>query len=242
MFIDFLKSLHPILQEEEKDFKEVIELLSYKSSVNFMPSVTFDLWPVFSIQCTDAKQELFLHNENVYIVSIGEADFFFKHELENLVTDFYNKDKFEPNHMYGGELEEMILLSAPFCEEKISVESIHNSVNVVYMSIAMPDGSTAHLFFVTSTAAWSWVNIFEKHEVSCCVLIDSHKGMGDWLTTTELWRKLTATKLKDLLPKFYFKGKFISNNAPEGFEFISSIKESDSSECISKIYRARFRK
>jgi len=242
MFIDFLKSLHPILQEEEKDFKEVIELLSDKSSVNFMPSVTFDLWPVFSIQCTDAKQELFLHNENVYIVSIGEADFFFEHELENLVTDFYNKDQFEPNHMYGGELEEMILLSAPFCEEKIAVEGIHNNVNVVYMNITMLDGSTAHLFFVTSTAAQTWVDIFEKNEIACHVLIDSHKGMGDWLTSTELWKKLISTKTKDLLPEFYFKGKFISNNAPEGFEFISSIKESDSSECISKIYRARFRK
>lgn len=242
MFIDFLKSLHPILQEEEKDFGEVVDLLSNKNFVNFMPSITFDLWPVFSIQCTDAKQELFLHNENVYIVSIGEADFFFERELENLVTDFYNKDQFEPNHMYGGELEEMILLSAPFCEEKIAVEGIHNNVNVVYMNITMIDGSTAHLFFVTSTAAQTWVDIFEKNEIACHVLIDSHKGMGDWLTSTELWEKLISTKTKDLLPEFYFKGKFISNNAPEGFEFISSIKESDSSECISEIYRAGFQK
>lgn len=72
------------------------------------------------------------------------------------------------------------------------------------------------------------------------MLIVSHKGMGDGLTSKELWEKLLSTKAKALLPKFYFKGKFISNNAPEGFEFISSIKESDPSECISKIYKAKF--
>jgi len=240
MFIDFLKSLHPILQEEEKDFGEIIDLLSNKDFVNFMPSITFDLWPVFSIQCTNVKQELFLHNENVYIVSIGEADFYFKHELEGIVSNFYNEDEFEPRHMYGGELEEMILLSSPSYEEKIAVENIDDNVNVVYMNITMSNGSTAHLFFIASTAAQAWVDIFEKNEVACHALIDSHKGMGDWLTTTELWGKLLSTKAKDLLPKFYFKGKFISNNAPEGFELISSIKESDPSECISEIYKAKF--
>ena len=40
-----------------------------------------------------------------------------------------------------------------------------------------------------------------------------------------------------LLPRFYLKGKFISHDAPEGFELISELKENENDWIGTHIYR-----
>jgi len=202
-----------------------------------MPSVTFDLWPVFSLQCTETIPDKCNNIPNVYIVSIREAEFFFKDELEKIVSDFYNNDEFEAKHTYGGELEEMILLSSSLFNEKLHIADITDETNVVYMNFTFPNREPAHLFFVLSTTIEAWKSIFEKYKVACGVLIDSHKGFGDWMESTPFWNELKRTANSEINPAYYFKGKFTSNEAPVGFEYICDVKESRKDECVSKFYR-----
>lgn len=237
MLIDFLKSLVPVIEEEKSDFNDVINALMTVKKANFMPSITFDLWPVFSLQCSETIPDKCNDIPNVYIISIGEAEFFFKHELERILSNFYNDDDFEVQHTYGGELEEMILLSSSLFNEKLHVTDITDATNVAYMRFALSNGELAHLFFVLSTTVDAWSSIFEKYKVACSVLIDSHKGFGDWMESTPFWNKLKRTANSETNPTYYFKGKFISNEAPVGFEYICDVKESRKNECVSKFYR-----
>ena len=114
MLADFLEALHPVLEEEAYDYRAVCAALTrHRMPVHFMPSVTFDLWPVYCMQCTAARQYAgtVTSGDAVYIVSTGAHDFFFQPMLEQLVRGFYLEDEADFPLAYGGELDQMLLLS-----------------------------------------------------------------------------------------------------------------------------------
>lgn len=241
MLIDFLNSMSPVLEAEAQDYESIIDILKIEKTANFMPSVTFDMWPVYILGCSAEAKYIQGGAGDVYIVSIGEADYFFRTELERIVRDFYDDRECEYSDMYGGEIAEMILLSDKNTADISENEDISGRVKCVYMRLDMPDYPDAHMFFVADNTLGGWENIFEQYDVQCKVLIDSHKGMGDWLINTQLWRRLNCTERRELLPEYYFKGKYISTQAPGGFEFICAVEESAEHQCISKLYKTNMR-
>ncbi len=244
MINDFFKKLTPILNDEKADYQKICgKLLSKESCVNLMPCVTFDLWPVFALQCTEASEHIHCHGRSmIYIAPIGEHDFYFKPSLESKVSDFYKSDEDGLELLYGAKLDEMLLLKSDEIAHTFDLGAEYQGANVIYMSFIMPNGSEAYVFFMLETMLNTWRSVFEKNSVSCEVLIDSHKGMGDWFDTTELYSHFKSAKKTDSLPAYYFKGKYISHPAPDGFLFLHSVSQSGKNDCTSELYRTDYHK
>ncbi|MBE6679595.1 MAG: hypothetical protein E7598_03635 [Ruminococcaceae bacterium] len=236
--VEFLAALHPVLSEEAQDFETLCADIAAKNiPVSFMPCVTFDLWPVYALQCTNANVHIDSYNGSMfYIAPIGEHDFYLKPHLEQIMTDFYKDDFDDFGLMYGGELEEMLLLESQDIGTFFKLGDVSEKANAVYMGFSMPNGAAAHILFLLDSMVNTWENCFEKYSVNCDALIDSHKGMGDWFDTTPLYSYFQSTQKKELLPKLYFKGKYISHEAPKGYKLIHSVEESRDGECVSELY------
>ena len=53
MFIDFLSRAEAVFDRDARDLSELCDELNTESAfVGFMPAVTFDLWPIYSLGCT----------------------------------------------------------------------------------------------------------------------------------------------------------------------------------------------
>ena len=69
------------------------------------------------------------------------------------------------------------------------------------------------------------------------MIIHSHKGFGHWFTSTPLYEYLTVTKKPHLLPRFYFRGRFITTDDSPAGSLESEIIEDDFIESRSAVYR-----
>lgn len=245
MLGDFLRVLCPVLEEEKADYNVVCNLLSkHECMVNFMPCVTFDLWPVYALQCTKTKMYIdnYHYNEMVYIVSMGAHDFFFQPMLERIVHRFYIDDSMEFPHSYGAEIDQMLLLRFDLIENTFDLREIFQDINVVYMCFNMPGDTVAHLFFILENTLDTWKKVFEEYSIPCTVFIDSHKGLGNWFHTTKTYAHYIKSNEQSLLPLLYFKGKYISHDPPEGYDLLHTVSESRPNECINKLYKTNFAK
>ena len=219
MLIDFLSSCTTVLNEETPDFNNVIASLSRTSvSIGLMPAITDDLFPIYSLVCTSANNFV---SPDVYIVPAGAHDYWAIPCFEDMVNKFYQEDHFR--EQFQIELEEMILLkqpdiSASFCFNKDIL------YNVLYCRLTMPNNLPVHLLIIPSDPAGCW-EIIERYGLNCDILIDSHKGLGNWFEEIPLYRLMRETKHTELLPRYYFKGLYISHEAPKGFKLIYTIPE-----------------
>jgi hypothetical protein len=83
----------------------------------------------------------------------------------------------------------------------------------------------------------TWIDIIEKYNIRTEMVIHSHRGFGHWFTSTPLYAYLHTTKMPHLLPRFYFRGKFIKlDDAPAGSSAEEEITDEQSGE-IGIIYR-----
>ena len=140
--------------------------------------------------------------------------------------------------LYGIEIEEMMLLDSPDLSASTPLRLSRNcECSAVYFRLLLPNGSTAHLFALCSTPEHTWTSVIEKYNIRTEMIIHSHKGFGHWFTSTPLYDYLCRTKMPHLLPRFYFRGKFITtDDSPTG----SSLQEEVADELrggVCTIYR-----
>ena len=92
MLIDFLQLCRPVLQCESEDFAQcLIDIQQQEISLGLMPAMTDDLYPVFVLSCTSARQ---IVSPNVYIVPVGTHDCWAKPYFEQIIDAFYEKNEF----------------------------------------------------------------------------------------------------------------------------------------------------
>ncbi len=265
MIIDLLCNMRPIFPEELRDFEDLrTELNADDAFVALMPAVTFDLFPIYALGCTQASR--FTGSNalgKIYFMPIDVADCAIYPKLCDIIRNYYtgfdtkNDDKekekqsffsrFKKRHaetgdkadgLYGIEIEEMMLLDSPDLNASTPLRLSRNcECSAVYFRLILPNGSTAHLFALCSTPERVWTNIIEKYNIRTEMIIHSHKGFGHWFTSTPLYDCLCKTRMLHLLPRFYFRGKFITiDDSPAG----SSLQEEVEDELrggVSFIYR-----
>lgn len=238
MLTDYLADCHPIDSHEQHDYRDICcEMSANKLFVSYIPSIIFDLWPLYVLQCTSAKQYcLPIDASCVYLMPIGANNFWAKTEFERLVLDFYRNDEFPDNYnIYDFDLEEMILLQYPGSAEMLNLGEF-GSCNAVYMRMSR-DKIESHVIVLLENPSEGWKTIVERYEIVVDMLIDSHKGLGTWLEDSRLYSNMNSTEKSLLLPRYYFKGKYISQPAPEGFSLLMEVEESEPHKCVSKIYK-----
>ena len=220
MLLDFLKNCTNVLNEEQNAYEQVLrQELMINGSIGFMPAITNDLYPVYALSCTSVKR---LVSPDIFIVPIGTHDYWAMPYFEERVNEFYRDDEFR--EQFDIKLEEMILLNNSDMDKHFT---LYNGIkyNVIYCRLALSNHKQVHLVAVPLTPRECWLQIIEKNGIRCDIIIDSHKGMGNWYEDTPLYRVMCETRRVDLLPKFYFKGRYISKEPPAGFRLKYVIPE-----------------
>ena len=239
----FLKSCKCTLENEVSDYQYVVnEILSKPAYISLMPSVIADLWPLYVLECTSAQKLMTrVEHNHVCFIPIGTHDFWALPSFVNLIERFYRNEElglYAPL-TYGAEIEEVILLKSESLPKATTIAGL-GLINTVYIRIYFPASPSIHLFVILETAEGAWKNIFTQYSLECDMLIDSHRGLGDYLKATKLYEMFIKNKLDPLLPKFYFKGKSIKAAPPEGFILRYTVPESKKGECTSQIYTAKW--
>jgi hypothetical protein len=145
--------------------------------------------------------------------------------LSSLIKSFYNDDDIENDtNFYGASFEEMLILRSDDMDKYYKCDFVEEA-NVFYTRISLKNGKYVHILCVYDSAEDFWKNIIEKHDIKVDWIIDSHKGLGDWFENVPLYRVFLETTKPFLLPKYYFKGKFISHDAPDDFALIHEAKD-----------------
>lgn len=265
MFIDFLSGARAVFDNEARDLEDLCAELNTESAfVGFMPAITLDLWPIYALGCTRASR--FTGSNampKIYLMPAAVSDCFIYPELREAVRGFFavgeenenntekEKESFfsslfkkkntAPEHrdlMYGVKIEEVMLLDHPALASGIPlVFSPKCECNSVYMRLALPNGSTAHLFVLCASPEAVWRGVIEKFGIQTDMIIHSHKGFGHWFTSTPLYEHLVSTRYPHLLPRYYFRGKFISTDDAPPASVESDRIEDELSSSESIIYR-----
>ena len=241
MLIDLLCNMHPIFPEEVRDFDDLrAELNAEDAFFALMPAITFDLFPIYTLGCLHASRFTGSNaRAKIYFMPIDVSDCAIYPKLCDRIRDYYtgfdsekeeksekksffSRFKKEPEEkldsLYGIKIEEMILLKSPDLSASTPLRlSRKCECSAVYFRLILPNGSTAHLFALCGTPEHVWKGIIEKYNLRTEMIIHSHKGFGHWFTSTPLYDYLRITKKPHLLPRFYFRGKFITaEDAPAG--------------------------
>lgn len=209
-----------ILNQEEAGYQKVLaEIATTSTCIGFMPAITDDLYPVYALSCTSAKR---IVSPSIYIVPIGAHDCWATPYFEQRVNEFYREDAFR--EQFGIKVDEMILLNNSEINNHFT---LYDGVkyNMIYCRIVLSNGKEVHLFIVPLTPHDCWSQIIEKNDVKCDIIIDSHKGLGDWYEDSRLYRLMRESKCVELLPKYYFRGRYNSCKPSTAFSLKYSIPE-----------------
>ena len=263
MLIDLLCNMRPIFPEELRDFEDLrAELNAEDAFFALMPAVTFDLFPIYALGCTHASRFTGSNaRAKIYFMPLDVGDCLIYRELCDRIREYYTgfdssntqekqekrsflsrfkkkKPEEKPDSLYGITVEEMMLLDSPEMNASTPLRLSRNcECSAVYFRLILPNGSTAHLFALCGAPEHVWKNVIEKYNLRTEMIIHSHKGFGHWFTSTPLYEHLCRTRMPHLLPRFYFRGKFITaDDSPAG----SSCEEEIEDELrggISYVYR-----
>lgn len=266
MFFDFLSGAAPVFAEEERDFEELCRELRVDSEfVGFMPAVRLDLWPIYALGCTHASRFTGSHAApKIYIMPIAVSDCAIYDSLSETVRDFYtsfdSKDGKDDEksgflaRLFGkNKAEEQVKPDAMLCNVKIeeimplrapAIRCAHPlrlsrecECDLLYFRLVLPNGSVAYLFAVCDSPENVWKRVVEKYEIHTKMIIHSHRGFGHWFTSTPLYEYLTLTKKPHLLPSFYFRGRFITENDSPAGSLESELVRDDFIDSVSAVYR-----
>ncbi len=232
----WINSCRSIVPEEELDWIKMVNKINTTSKVVLMPSIVCDAWPIYVLNNLKYGERIIGTSPTIYVVPLGTHDFWIKQELEKLVNKFY-QDEDIPNceNYYELSLEEIILLDCCNSKKYLCVDGY--KANGLVAEFKTKTGDTIYVFAIMEKAENLWEDIVQKHEIPVMCIVDSHKGLDGWFTEVPLYTSILESKVRNVLPQFYFKGKYISASAPDDFEWIADIKESSARECVSQLYK-----
>ena len=265
MFIDFLSRAEAVFEKDARDLGELCaELDTGSAFVGFMPAVSFDLWPIYSLGCTRISR--FTGSNampKIYLMPAAVSDCFIYHSLRETVRSFFSEgetSKIEApkekegffaalfkkkgaeetarDLLYGIKIEEIILMNHPELNTSIPlVFSPGCECNAIYMRLILPNGNTVYLFVLCTSPEDAWRGVVERFGIHVEMMIHSHKGLGHWFTSTPLYEHMLKTRSPHLLPRFYFKGKYISTDDAPPASVESDRIEDEQTNTESIIYR-----
>lgn len=244
MLVDFMKSCNPVLSEEKTDYLDIIQEIDNNLDpfIGFMPAIIEDLWPIYIMEDTHAKQFNHHSGNSIYIIPYGAHDFLGVQGLNEIISKWYNDDEIDIGEQLEMEIEETILLKSDTLQSERAISVNENAANVVYMRLSSAKDSIVHIVILIDTPHAVWTKVVEKYSIPMDILIDSHKGMGDWFDNIPLCSVMKNTSTPKLLPLYYYKGKYISHNAPDGFSILYTIPEAEGkSWCDCGIYRTNWK-
>ncbi len=243
MLIDFFKRCVPILPDEHNDYNDILNEISDISDpfVCYMPVVCNDIWPIYVLECTKCTEFNHHSGNSVYFVPYGAHDFFGVPSLNELMRSWYENDEIFLGENYDFEVLETILLDCKDIQTEVSLDVLDEHVNAVYVKLLAPNGKIIHVIYLLETPDETWVKVIEANGIQVDMLVDSHKGLGDWFESVPLYEIMKNSTKRDLLPIYYFKGKYISHNAPEGFVKQYVVPETKSGWCENAVYKTHWR-
>lgn len=240
MIIDFMKSCIPVLSEEKADYLDIIQEIENNIDpfLGFMPAIVEDLWPIFIMEDTHAQKFNIHSGDSVYLIPYGAHDFWGIQGLDEFIHKWYDNDEIHLGEQQDMDVEETILLKSDALQTERVICVNGNVANAVYMRLSSAKDRAVHIVMLIDTPHAVWTEVVEKFGVKTDVLIDSHKGMGDWFDKVPLYGVMKKTSKPALLPAYYFKGKYISHDAPAGFSKLYSIPEAEGKHwCECSIYK-----
>lgn len=254
MLIDFLCTLRPILKDEFSDFESLLNELNSESSFTaFMPIIYPDFSAAVSLLTTPAARYTKSGSiPKVFLCPIGAHDFFIKPTITRMIREFYTDEAPETwgDEVFsyllkkgdGGDGEsdrfditEMMLLDLPTLRQGNTGRPLRISPvvepNVVYIRLVPTGANPIHLFLISDTPESTWRTCVEGFDIKTDMLIHHHNGIGDWYTSTPLYEVMRKRAKPACLPKYYFRGKFIStDDSPEGSLLEESFVGIDNTE------------
>ncbi len=265
MFIDFLSRAEAVFKRDARDLSALCDELNTESAfVGFMPAASFDLWPIYSLGCTRVSR--FTGSNampKIYLMPAAVSDCFIYTSLRETVRTFFSegetakieapkeKESFfsalfkkksaeeeARDLLYGIRIEEIILLNHPALTQSIPlVFSSECECNAIYMRLSLPNGSTSYLFVLCTSPEDAWRGVIEKFNIPTEMIIHSHRGFDHWFTSTPLYEHLLKTRYPHLLPRYYFRGKYISTDDAPPSSVESDRIEDEQTNTESIVYR-----
>lgn len=244
MLIDFLKSCKSIFQSEIEDYNYVLQEITdnIDAFTAFMPAVIEDFWPIYIMETTKAQKYNKHFGNSIYVIPYGANDFWGVHGINSILRKWYEDDEINIGEDCGLKIEETILLKSLDIQIDRTIDIDDGKANTVYLKLSTNDGKLVHAVILIEKPHLVWENIIERFCISADLLIDSHKGLGGWFEDGYLYPKMKNTSIPHLLPHYYFKGKYISHEAPSGFEKIYVIPEAEGKHwCECAIYKTKWK-
>lgn len=227
MIVEFMKSCVPVLSEEKTDYTDIIQDIKRNKDpfIGFMPAIIEDLWPIYIMEDTHAKQFNHHSGNSIYIIPYGAHDFWGVQGLNDIIRKWYNDDEIDIGEQLGMEIEETILLKSDTLQSERAISVNGNAANAVYMRLSSAKDRIVHIVILIDTPHAVWNEVIEKFGIKTDVLIDSNKGMGGWFDNIPLYSIMNNTPVPSLLPLYYLKGKYVKHTAPEIGERVYIIQE-----------------
>ena len=226
----FLSALQPVLPEERYDFQQIVSRLEGSQHlVVFQPAIYEDFFPMAMLKNEGILQEARNGGkEIVWLVSSGVSDSYGTEYFGKVFTDFYIRDELPdlklPDQIKGMEVEEMLLLHSESLTDRYRMPDL-DEVNVVYVSLSVPNGLNVHVFVCAGSMNQVWDAWTVRAHCGIDWLIESGKGMGEHFAFSELLHRFMAFDRKSLLPSFYIAGFYADYiNLPESFHCFKIVR------------------
>ena len=224
MIIDFLRSLQCVLQEEESDYRCIIDSWSKKdNNVALMPAVSW-----YNGTCNLFEEKAGAEGQNmIWLIPAGQRHFCWLPTLKKTIEAFYENDELELSHYkyFPGieteEFEECILLHSEELQD--NPEHTILGANIILVRLTLSSGRDTILFILLDHQDNCWKNIIEGYRIQLTWLVDSGRGTGDYYARINLYQLMKNTPYPETLPAFYFKGLYNKGELPEGFRFLYAM-------------------
>lgn len=245
MLIDFMSSCIPVFREEGKDYSLILRAIEEDADpfIGFLPAIIEDTWPIHIMENTNARRFNHHTGNSVYMVPYGAYCDEPIGNLDNILRKWYDYDVIDlPSRDYGDlEAQETILLRSDIIQTNHTFSVQRCGANILYLKMISRTYRTVHVIVIVDTPDSVWKNIVNQFHIKTDIIIDSHKGLGSWFEESKLYTEMVTATSPELLPEYYFEGKYISHDPPKNFEKAYNIPEAEGRHwCDCSIYKTKW--
>lgn len=225
MFQEFLRDFNCVLNEERQDFEDVKRVLSATPAFRvFQPMVMLDGKTMALLENYYNEYLQADRKEWVFIIPVGVHDFHMKPSLAQMLRDFYRDDVIPKMNTEEVEFEQSVLLNLSGLSYCITDRAI-GSVNTVYLEMTVAGRRTVHAFIMFDTPERVWRLMTECYGIGADVFVDSNKGFGEPMPSSEFIREMPEYTPSELSPAFFLLQYYRELDADSGFILLKANDE-----------------